>query len=499
MSLTCLGVNVDVNTEFEAVIGLEVHVQLATDSKIFSTARARPESGNSVADEAVNKNTTPVCAGHPGTLPVLNGKAVGYAVRAGLATSCKINLKSIFARKHYFYPDSPKGYQISQFDLPLCEKGFLDIELGEEGEVTKRIGITRIHMEEDAGKSLHLHGYSLVNLNRAGVPLIEVVSEPEMRTPSEAGAYLRKLYAIVTAIGVCDGNLQEGNFRCDANVSIRPKGVSGFGTRAEVKNVNSFRFVEKAIEYEIERQRQVVLSGGTLVQETRLYDSQKNRTFSMRTKEEAEDYRYFPDPDLPPLILKQEQVEAIRAALPELPDQRRDRYMRDFGLRRYDAILLTSDASWGRLFEESVGLCGKEQGKILANLMIGEGMRLTSDADPDARNPGFTARQFADLARAVSDQTVSMTAAKQVLTIAFKEGGDVGAIIDREGLRQVSDLSALEPVIEEIIAKNPKQVEEYRAGKEKVLGFFVGQAMKATQGKANPALLQDLVIRKLKG
>ncbi|MBU6152749.1 MAG: Asp-tRNA(Asn)/Glu-tRNA(Gln) amidotransferase subunit GatB [Bdellovibrionales bacterium] len=501
MSLTCLGVSVDVNTEFEAVIGLEVHVQLATDSKIFSSARARPESGNSVADEAVNKNTTPVCAGHPGTLPVLNEKAVGYAVRAGLATGCKINLKSIFARKHYFYPDSPKGYQISQYDLPLCEKGFLDIELGDEGEITKRIGITRIHMEEDAGKSLHLHGYSLVNLNRAGVPLIEVVSEPEMRSPLEAGAYLRKLYAIVTAIGVCDGNLQEGNFRCDANVSIRPKGVSAFGTRTEIKNVNSFRFVEKAIEYEVERQRQVILSGGTLVQETRLYDSQKNRTFSMRTKEDAEDYRYFPDPDLPPLVLSPQMVEAIRAALPELPDQKRDRYMRDYFLRRLDAILLSSGSTWGRMFEESVALTGKEQGKILANLMIGEGMRLVSEAEsnPDAQNAGFTSKQFADLARAVSDQTVSVTAAKQVLAIAFKEGGEVGAIIDREGLRQVSDLSALEPVIEEIIAKNPKQVEEYRSGKEKVLGFFVGQAMKATQGKANPALLQELVVKKLKG
>jgi aspartyl-tRNA(Asn)/glutamyl-tRNA(Gln) amidotransferase subunit B len=501
VSISCLGVNVDVNTVFEAVIGLEVHVQLATDSKIFSTARARPGAGNSVADEAVNKNTTPVCAGHPGTLPVLNGKSVEYAVRAGLATSCKINLKSIFARKHYFYPDSPKGYQISQYDLPLCEKGHLDIELGDEGEITKRIGITRIHMEEDAGKSVHLHGYSLVNLNRAGVPLIEVVSEPEMRTPAEAGAYLRKLYAIVTAIGVCDGNLQEGNFRCDANVSIRPAGVNGFGTRAEIKNVNSFRFVEKAIEYEIERQRQVILSGGTLVQETRLYDSQKNRTFPMRTKEEAEDYRYFPDPDLPPLVLKPETIEAIRSALPELPDQRRERYIRDFGLRRYDAILLTSDSHWGSLFEKSVALGGREVAKHIANLMIGEGMRLHSEAqsDPDRMNAGFEPACFSDLARAVAGQTLSVTAAKQVLAIAFREGGDVASIIDREGLRQVSDLSALEPVIDEIISKNPKQVEEYRSGKEKVLGFFVGQAMKATQGKANPAMLQDLVIRKLKG
>jgi len=497
MSLQYLDRSIDVTTEFEAVIGLEVHVQLATDSKIFSSARARPDAGNSVADEIVNGNTTPVCTGHPGTLPVLNVKAVEYAVRAGLATQCSINSRSIFSRKHYFYPDSPKGYQISQFDLPLCEKGYLDIELGEDGQERKRIGITRIHMEEDAGKSVHHHAYSLVNLNRAGVPLIEVVSEPEMRTPEEAGAYLRKLYAIVTAIGVCDGNLQEGNFRCDANVSIRPKGSPRFGIRAEIKNVNSFRFVEKAIEYEIERQRQVVLSGGQLVQETRLYDSQKNRTFSMRTKEEAEDYRYFPDPDLPPLLISPEQIEAIRASLPELPDQRRDRYVSDFGLKRYDATLMTSSPALGSYFEEGVRLAGASAAKVLANLLSGEGVRLLSEAGIELQESRFTPAHFADLARAVGDQTLSITAAKQVLAILFREGGDALSIVDREGLRQVSDLSALEPVIDEIISKNPKQVDEYLGGKEKVLGFFVGQAMKATQGKANPALLQELVIRKL--
>jgi aspartyl-tRNA(Asn)/glutamyl-tRNA(Gln) amidotransferase subunit B len=499
MSVTHLGIPVDANTEFETVIGLEVHVQLSTESKVFSPARSRLEEGKSVADEAVNANTNPVCAGHPGTLPALNQKAVEYAIKAGLATQCKINLKSVFARKHYFYPDLPKGYQISQFDLPLCQHGHLDIELGKEGEVTKRVGITRIHMEEDAGKNVHLSGFSLVNLNRAGVPLIEVVSEPDMRTAEEAGAYLRKLYSIVTCLGVCDGNLQEGNFRCDANVSIRPKGAAGFGTRAEIKNVNSFRFVEKAIEYEVERQRQVILSGDKVVQETRLYDSQKNQTFSMRSKEEAEDYRYFPDPDLPPLVIEQSQVDALRAALPELPDQKRDRYVKDFGLSRYDAGVLTSVSSLSRFFEEAVSGAGAGLAKGLANLLTGEAARLINEAGIEIGASKFVPVHFSDLAHFVGDKTISATAAKQIIGILFAEGGSVSAIIDREGLKQVSDLSALEPVIDQILAANPKQLEEFRSGKEKLLGFFVGQAMKATQGKANPGLLQELVLKKLKG
>jgi aspartyl-tRNA(Asn)/glutamyl-tRNA(Gln) amidotransferase subunit B len=499
MSVTHLGIPVDANTEFETVIGLEVHVQLSTESKVFSPARSRLEEGKSVAEEAVNANTHPVCAGHPGTLPALNQKAVEYAIKAGLATQCKINLKSVFARKHYFYPDLPKGYQISQFDLPLCQHGHLDIELGKEGEVTKRVGITRIHMEEDAGKNVHLSGFSLVNLNRAGVPLIEVVSEPDMRTAEEAGAYLRKLYSIVTCLGVCDGNLQEGNFRCDANVSIRPKGATGFGTRAEIKNVNSFRFVEKAIEYEVERQRQVILSGDKVVQETRLYDSQKNQTFSMRSKEEAEDYRYFPDPDLPPLVIEQSQVDALRASLPELPDQRRDRYVKDFGLSRYDAGVLTSGSSLSRFFEDAVAGAGTALAKGLANLLTGEAARLLNDSGIEIGESRFVPAHFSDLARFVADKTISMTAAKQIIGLLFAEGGSVGSIIEREGLKQVSDLSALEPVIDQILAANPKQLEEFRSGKDKLLGFFVGQAMKATQGKANPGLLQELVLKKLKG
>lgn len=503
MSFQYLGQEVDANTEFETVIGLEVHVQLATDSKIFSKAKSRLLEGDSVSEESVNANTTEICAGHPGTLPSLNKKAVEYAIKAGLATNCKINLKSIFSRKHYFYADLPKGYQISQFDLPVCEHGSLEVELGENGAISKKIGITRIHMEEDAGKSVHLSGFSLINLNRAGTPLVEVVSEPDMRTPEEAGAYLRKLYAIVTCIGVCDGNLQEGNFRCDANVSVRPKGSTKLGTRTETKNVNSFRFVEKAIEYEMERQRQVILSGGKIIQETRLYDSQKNQTFSMRTKEEAEDYRYFPDPDLPPLIIEQSQVDILRASLPELPDQKRDRFIAQFGLTKYDATMITAGKSLAQFFETTVlGSADKNFSKIAANLLNGEAVRLLHEAGIEINESNFKPQHFSELAKMINDKLVSSTAAKQIIAILFSENtpevGGVAGIVDREGLKQVNDLSALEPIIEKIILDNPKQAEEFRSGKEKIIGFFVGQAMKATQGKANPGMLQDLVIKKLK-
>lgn len=491
--------NIDPQTEFETVIGLEVHVQLATDSKVFSPAKSRLPIGESVSEEAVNSNTTEICAGHPGTLPALNEKAVEYAIRAGLATNCTINLKSVFSRKHYFYADLPKGYQISQFDLPLCSKGFLDIETGSDGEVTKRIGITRIHMEEDAGKSVHEHGFSLVNLNRAGTPLVEVVSEPDLRTPEEAGAYLRKLYSIVTALGICDGNLQEGNFRCDANVSIRPKGSSKLGTRTEIKNVNSFRFVERAIEYEAARQRMLILAGDSVVQETRLYDSQKNQTYTMRTKEEAEDYRYFPDPDLPPLVLNADYVQSIRDSLPELPDQIRDRFIREFGLTRYDAGLITASKTLSRFFEESVSESdGKSLAKAVANLLTGEVLRLLNESGLSIQETKFKPEQFSELARLIGNQSISVTAAKQVIGILWAEGGDVNAVVDREGLKQVNDLSALEPIIEKIIQDHPKQAEEFRSGKDKLIGFFVGQAMKATAGKANPAMLQELVLKKLK-
>jgi aspartyl-tRNA(Asn)/glutamyl-tRNA(Gln) amidotransferase subunit B len=484
-------------TEFEAVIGLEVHVQLATNSKIFCSCRARLTDGRSVADVAANSSTCPVCTGQPGSLPVLNKKVVEYAVRAGLATGCRINLKNVFSRKNYFYPDLPKGYQISQFDLPICENGFLNIETSRGA---KKVNIQRIHMEEDAGKSVHMSGYSLVNLNRAGVPLCEIVSGPDMSTSEEAGAYLRGLYSVVTYLGICDGNLQEGNFRCDANVSVMPKGSKTLGTRAEIKNVNSFRFVEKAIDYEIARQIQVIESGGKIVQETRLYDSDKNITLSMRSKEEAQDYRYFPDPDLMTVELTQAWVDAIK--LPELPEQKKARLIAEFGLSPQDASALTSSKSLAGFFEETVTLVSgdkKQAAKSAANFLTGEITRLANDAGIDISQGKLSARHLADLVRLVLDSVVSSTGAKQVIGAVWKTGESVEAIVEREGLKQVSDLGSIEPAVDKIIAANPDNVAAYRGGKEKLLGFFVGQVMKETGGKANPALIQELVKKKLKG
>lgn len=495
------------NHDFEAVIGLEVHVQLATRSKIFSSAKARLESGESVANEVPNINTTPIDAGHPGTLPVLNRKAMEYAIKTGLATQCKVNLTNQFARKHYFYPDLPKGYQISQFTQPICEHGFIDIETSEGS--SKRIGITRIHMEEDAGKSTHHQGHTLVNLNRAGIPLVEVVSEPDMRSPQEAVAYLRKLYSIVTFIGVCDGNMQEGNFRCDANVSIRKKGDMKLGTRTEIKNVNSFRFVEKAIDYEIQRQIQTVLSGGSIVQETRLYDSDKNQTIAMRTKEEADDYRYFPDPDLPPLIIEPALVQGLANELPELPSVKKIRFEKEFGLNAEDAGLLTSSRKLCDFFEESVGkltelnVSAQNGAKTIANLINGEWNRLLAETNIKIEESKIRPIHFAGIAQFVLGQTISATAAKQVVAKIFAEGADdsfnaVEKVIESLGLKQVNDAAALEAAIAKVLEANPKQVGEYLSGKEKVIGFLVGQAMKAMGGRANPALLQQLMQEKLK-
>jgi aspartyl-tRNA(Asn)/glutamyl-tRNA(Gln) amidotransferase subunit B len=485
--------------EFEAVIGLEVHVQLATDSKIFCSCRARLPLGQSVADVAANSSTCPVCTGQPGSLPVLNKKVVEYAVRAGLATGCGINLKNVFSRKNYFYPDLPKGYQISQFDRPICENGFLDIETS-RGQ--KRVVIQRIHMEEDAGKSVHLSGYSLVNLNRAGVPLCEVVSGPDMSSAEEAGAYLRGLYSVVTFLGICDGNLQEGNFRCDANVSVMPKGSKTLGTRAEIKNVNSFRFVEKAIDYEIARQIQVIESGGKIVQETRLYDSDKGVTVSMRSKEEAQDYRYFPDPDLMTVELTNDWVEKIRSSLPELPEQKKNRFIAEFALSPQDALALTTSQGLATFFEDTIALASGDKkiaAKSAANLLTGEITRLSNEAGVGVRQSKLTARHLADLIGLVVDAVVSSTGAKQVIGTVWKTGDLVSDVVEHEGLKQVSDLGSIEPAVDKVIAANAANVEAYRAGKEKLLGFFVGQVMKETGGKANPALIQELVKKKLKG
>lgn len=490
---------------YEAVIGLEIHVQLATDSKIFCGCRARLPDGHSVADAAANSFTCPVCTAQPGALPVLNRKVVEYAVRAGLATHCRINGKSVFARKNYFYPDLPKGYQISQHETPICENGSLDVEVpNPDGSVsTRKIRIQRIHMEEDAGKNVHMSGYSLVNLNRAGVPLVEIVSAPDMRTPQEAGAYMRALHAIVTYLGISDGNMQEGNFRCDANVSVRPQGASSFGTRVEIKNVNSFRFIEKAIEYEIARQIEVVKLGGKVIQETRTYDSARNVTSSMRTKEEAEDYRYFPDPDLMPVLVSEEWIEETRRTLPELPEQKRSRYISEYGLGHYDASVLTASKELAGFFDQTVtelvkgGMAAKVAGKPAANWVSGEIARLLNEQAVELSESRITPVHIAEIVRLTQSQVISSTGAKQVVAVAWKTGEPVSVIVEREGLKQVSDTSSLDPVIEKVLTAFPSQVAEFKSGKDKLIGFFVGQVMKETGGKANPALLQELIRKKL--
>ena len=477
---------------YEPVIGLEVHVQLTTRTKIFC--------GCSTAfGQAPNSQTCPVCLALPGALPVLNYQAVEFAIRTGLATSCRIAPHSVFARKNYFYPDLPKGYQISQYELPICQQGWLDID-GDWG--SKRIGITRIHMEEDAGKLVHgeMPGTtqnSYVDLNRAGTPLLEVVSEPDLRSADEAVAYLKKLHQIVVYLGVCDGNMEEGSFRCDANVSLRPVGREQFGTRAEIKNVNSFRFVKQAIEYEIERQADLLDSGGRVIQETRLFDAQTGMTRSMRGKEEAHDYRYFPDPDLVPLVISDAWVEAEHRALPELPDIRRARYQAELGLSAYDAEVLTASREQAEYFEAC--LAAGAPAKTAANWIMGEVTRGLNDAGlAIAACPVPPARLVA-LLKLIEQGTISGKIAKTVFDEMWRSGKEPAAIVEEQGLVQVSDSGAIEPIIDAIMAANPGQVEEYRGGKEKVFGFFVGQVMKASKGKANPALVNDLLKRKLLG
>ncbi|MBS1961862.1 MAG: Asp-tRNA(Asn)/Glu-tRNA(Gln) amidotransferase subunit GatB [Bdellovibrionales bacterium] len=494
------------NPDWEVVLGLEIHCQLATNTKIFCGCPARAPEGVSVADLGPNANTCPVCTGQPGALPVLNRKVVDYAIRAGLAMNCEIRKHNVFSRKNYFYPDLPKGYQISQFDLPICEKGHVDIEYKAGGkEVQKRIGITRIHMEEDAGKNLHMDAFSLVNLNRACVPLIEIVSEPDMRSAEEAGAYMRAVYGIVTAIGVCDGNMQEGNFRCDANVSVMPKGSTKFGTRAEIKNVNSFRFVEKAIEYEVQRQIALIQSGGKVVQETRLWDSAKGQTFSMRSKEEAHDYRYFPEPDLIPVHVDEKWIAKVKDELPELPSQKKARYVSELGLSSYDAGVLTSSAALAKFFEDTLkilapdGNASGNTAKAVSNHLGGEVSRLMNEENLELNQSKIAPKHLAEIVKLQTANVISSTGAKTIIGVTWKTGEAVDGIVEREGLKQVSDTGALEKAVDTIIAANPGQVAEYRGGKDKLLGFFVGQAMKATGGKANPAMLQEIVKRKLAG
>ncbi|MEK6806864.1 MAG: Asp-tRNA(Asn)/Glu-tRNA(Gln) amidotransferase subunit GatB [Pseudomonadota bacterium] len=484
---------------WEAVIGLEVHCQLLTKTKIFSGA-------STTYGALPNTQADAVTLGLPGVLPVLNGTALQMAVKFGLAVDAQIAERCVFARKHYFYPDLPKGYQISQYELPIVFKGHLDIEVdggpaGAPGKtVVKRIGITRAHLEEDAGKSLH-EGFGTqtgIDLNRAGTPLIEIVSEPDIRTAAEAVAYLKKLHQLVVYLGVCDGNMQEGSFRCDANVSVRKTGAEKFGTRTETKNVNSFRYVEKAIEYEIGRQIDVIESGGKIIQETRLFDPGTGETRSMRVKEDANDYRYFPDPDLLPVVVTKADIERIRATMPELPEAKKARFMTQYGLAAYDAAVLTAEGALADYYEAVVAQ-SKADPKLCSNWVSSDLLGALNKLGKDIGASPISVTMLSGLLMRISDKTVSGKIAKEVFEAMLNGEGDADTIIKAKGLVQITDESAIVKAIDEVMAKNPAQLADYRSGKDKLFGFFVGQAMKATQGKANPDALNRLLKEKLKG
>jgi len=488
---TALKERVSPASNYEPVIGLEVHVQLLTASKIFcgcSTTFGAPP----------NTNVCPVCLGLPGALPVLNQKAVEFAVRAAMALNCTINETSIFARKNYFYPDLPKGYQISQFDKPIAEHGFIEIKIG---GATKRIGITRLHMEEDAGKSMH-EGFvdssdkSYIDLNRSGVPLIEIVSEPDMRTPEEAYEYLTRLKEIILYTGVSDVNMEEGSLRCDANISLRPRGQEKFGTKAEVKNVNSFRFIKQALEYEIERQAEILSSGGTIAQETRLYNSGEGKTYSMRSKEQAHDYRYFPEPDLLPLIVDSKWQNQIRSELPELPEALRARLVKEYGITEQDAGVLTATRARSDQFEQAAKAA--KNPKRVANLVQGELLGRLKAKGLELEQSPISMAGVAASADLVEAGTISGKMLKDLYDLAFERGKDFPMVYEEEGRPQQStDTGALEKIIDEVIAANPKQLEQYRGGKTTVIAFFVGQVMKASKGSANPAMVNELLKKKL--
>jgi aspartyl-tRNA(Asn)/glutamyl-tRNA(Gln) amidotransferase subunit B len=475
--------------EFETVIGLEVHAQMLTDTKIFCNCSTK-------FGGAPNSHACPVCLGMPGVLPVLNKKVVEFAMKMALATNCTINPANSFARKNYFYPDLPKGYQISQFAYPIAEHGHIWLEANGR---KRKIGITRIHMEEDAGKLIHDENQpaSYVDLNRTGVPLIEIVSEPDMRSPEEAAEYLKRLHEILVYLEICDGNMEEGSFRCDANVSIRPRDQHEFGTRAELKNMNSFRNVQRALEYEVKRQQYLVENGQAVIQETRLWDDAQGVTNPMRSKEEAHDYRYFPDPDLVPVVVDGAWVEEIRAGMPELPLVRRERFIHDYQIPAYDAGVLTAEKALADYYEDVVKLCGKP--KQASNWVMGDVLRFLNEEKRDIRSCPITAGALADMIRLIEEGTISGKMAKDVIDEMYRTGKSPQEIIEERGLVQITDEGALAATIAGIIDASPGQVKEYRSGKEKIFGFFVGQVMKATQGKANPKLVNDLLKKMLAG
>ncbi len=491
LTMATAAISPDVMAKYEPVIGLEVHVQLLTATKIFCGCPNRFGS-------EPNTNICPVCIGLPGALPVLNAKAVEFATLASLALNCQVRERSIFARKNYFYPDLPKGYQISQYDKPIAEHGWIDVPTADGS--TKRIGITRLHMEEDAGKSLH-EGFSdsatrtYLDLNRCGTPLCEIVSEPDIRTPDEAFEYLTRLREILLYTGVSDCNMEEGSLRCDANVSVRPRGQEKFGTKAEVKNVNSFKFIRAALEYEIERQVEVIESGGRVVQETRLWNANEGRTYPMRSKEQAHDYRYFPEPDLPPLIVSAELLSEAKKKLPELPEPKRQRFVLEYGISAANAAVLTSSLRAADEFEQYAKTARSPE--RFANLVVNEiGGRLKALGIEQEDSP-VSMTGIAQAADLLDEGKISSKQLKQLFDVCFEKGEDFGPVYEREKPQQITDSSAIEKMIDEIIAANPKQVEQYRAGKKTLAGFFVGQVMKASKGQANPALLNELVVKKL--
>jgi aspartyl-tRNA(Asn)/glutamyl-tRNA(Gln) amidotransferase subunit B len=476
------------NVEYETVIGLEVHAQLLTASKIFcgcsATFGAEP-----------NTHSCPVCTGMPGSLPVLNRKAVEFAIKLALATDSHVASFSLFARKNYFYPDLPKGYQISQYELPLSTEGYLEIPVAEGG--MKRVGITRIHMEEDAGKLFHDEAkpFSYVDFNRTGVPLLEIVSEPDLSTPEQAADYLRQLRTILQYLEICDGNMEEGSFRCDANVSIRPAGAEKLGTRTEVKNMNSFRHVERALTYEIERQKKVLEGGREVIQETRLWDPAKGVTEAMRGKEEAHDYRYFPDPDLVPLTISLQWVEEIRKGLPELPLQRKGRFVKEYRIPEYDAGVITASKALADYYEECVRLFPEP--KQVSNWIMGDLLRLLKEGEKEAESSPLSPKQLAAMLGLIKDGTISGKIAKTIFEEMYKTGKGAKEIVEEQGLVQITDEAAVAQAVAEVLQDHPKEIEEYKNGKAKLFGFFVGQVMKATQGKANPQLVNEILKKKL--